>query len=154
MMLRKKPFYDSSFCYISILTIIHSGYVVATNYGMSQWTLVDGTQITNGAFGAINLQTGAPIWQTAMPDLLVSNVSPSIVGDLMIAGTGYDNNGLVGGSLIAMNKKTGEILMNYQLDVVFHGAISFANEYMFVSDGYRGPNVSFPSTSFLNDLDC
>jgi outer membrane protein assembly factor BamB len=115
-----------------------SVYTTATNYGNSTWTLVNGDQITWGAFSAINQQTGALVWQTPMPNQEISSVAPTVVGDIVLSGTQGANAGYTPGSLIAMNKATGAILLNVQLDVLFHGGISFANEYMLLGTGYQG----------------
>jgi outer membrane protein assembly factor BamB len=121
------------------LLIKYRVYFVATNYANLTWTLVNGVEIQNGAFGAVDQKTGKILWQTAIPGLMISSVSPTIVGDVMFAGSGGSSLGDAPGSLIAMNKDTGVILMNVELDVVFHGGISFANEFMLVSTGYRFP---------------
>jgi outer membrane protein assembly factor BamB len=115
----------------------YSAYFVATNYGNATWTLADGEVIKNGAFGAIDQQTGVVKWQVAIPNLEISSVSPSVVGDIVITGSQGAEIGFVPGSLIALDKHTGAVLLNNPLDVVFHGGVSFANEYMLVSTGYR-----------------
>jgi outer membrane protein assembly factor BamB len=109
----------------------------------------NGDTITNGAFGALNQLTGVIAWETQVPDLQVATLAPTIVGDIMMSGSTGAEVGYVPGSLIALNKNTGDILLNVQLDAQFHGGIAFANQYMLVGTGYSYNVVSCSSLLFI-----
>jgi glucose dehydrogenase len=120
-------------------------YYSAINYANLTWTLPDGTEITNGAFGALDHKTGTVVWAVAIPNLELSEVAPTVIGDIIMTGSTGSNAGYTPGNLIALNKNTGEMLVNLQLDSTYHGGIAFANNFMLVPTGYSYQNVSPPS---------
>ena len=97
--------------------------------------------IANSAFGAVNLKDGTIKWQTAAPRDMASSVTPVVVNDLVLTGTTgiqVENDILARGpgSLIALNKFTGEIVREDVLDAFFHGGIAVVEDYVLFGTGY------------------
>lgn len=101
--------------------------------------LQNGTTISNGAFGALNLTTGSIIWETPIPDNGTSLVPPSLVNDVVLVGKSspYTGQSYVGtGSLISLDKSTGRIVKEWPLDSYFQGAIAVVKDLVFFGTGY------------------
>jgi outer membrane protein assembly factor BamB len=100
-----------------------------------------GQIINNSCYGAADLATGNILWETQAPDNAIAQVPPTVVGDLVLVGrTGNDDNPAnfenTNGSLIALNKKTGKVLLNLPLDANFHGGIAVVDNYIMFGTGY------------------
>ena len=115
-------------------------YYTAVNSLRTPWQLQDGTKLSNGAFGAASLLTGKIVWETPVPRNATSQVMPSIVNDVVLVGTGGPYRGLLvpapPGSLLALDKDTGEVIKESILDTYFQGAIAIAGERIFFGTGY------------------
>ena len=97
-----------------------------------------GQIINNSAFGAADLKTGSLLWETQVPESSVAQVPPTVVGDLVLVGrtgSGADFEDSDGG-LVALNKQTGQIVLDLELDANFHGGIAVVDNYIMFGTGY------------------
>ena len=117
-------------------------YYTAANSGRTPWRLQNGTPLSNGAFGALNLTSGKILWETPVPANDSSVVPPSIVNNVLLTGRSgsYTPSGPVAhgqkGSLISLDKHTGSILKTWDLDSYFHGAIAVVDDFVMFGTGY------------------
>lgn len=130
-------------------------YFTAINWGFADWHLQPSGQLVNrSAFGAVSLATGAILWETAVPLNGTSYAPPSVVGDLVLVGkTGTDPNATqsydtTNGSLIALDKTTGQVLLDYVLDTNIHSGVAIRDEYVLFGLGYEGfqPSALVPGS--------
>jgi outer membrane protein assembly factor BamB len=100
--------------------------------------------VNRSAYGAASLATGDLLWETAVPQNGVAYGPPGVVGDLvLVARTGQDPNGTSNydqtpGGLVALDKRTGTVIMDYALDTNFHGAVAIRDRYVLFGLGYSG----------------
>lgn len=121
-------------------------YYTAVNSERKNYTLPGGdgkTTISNSAFGAARLKDGQIIWQTASPRDTMSLVTPSVANDIVLTGSTGAINGTspfpVGpGSLVALNKHTGQVVAEVILDSYFQGGIAPVHDYVMFGTGYAG----------------
>ncbi|KAL6706453.1 hypothetical protein ACN47E_005392 [Coniothyrium glycines] len=118
-------------------------YYTAINSNRVEFALPSGETISNSAFGAVDLRDGRTLWQTAAPRNTSTVVAPVVVNDVVLTGvSGNYSDGsffAVGpGSFIALNKRTGEILLEKPLDAYFRGNIATVHEYVMFGTGYAG----------------
>ena len=115
-------------------------YYTAVNSLRTPWELQDGTKLSNAAFGAASLLTGKIAWETPVPRNGTSQVMPSVVNDVVFVGTGGPYQGLLvpapPGSLLALDKYTGEVIKETILDTYFQGGIAIAGKRVFFGTGY------------------
>lgn len=66
---------------------------------------------------------------------------PTVVNDVLFTGrTGTNKTGsydLTQGGLIAIDKRSGLIIRDYNLEVNFHGGIAVQNDYVMFGTGYN-----------------
>jgi len=120
-------------------------YFTAINSGQVTWTMQpSGMVITNSAYGAADLKTGALLWETQAPENSIAFGPPTVVGDVvLVARTGiigpsatdpnYENTK---GGLVALRKRTGDIVADVELDANFHGGIAVQGQYVMFGTGY------------------
>jgi len=118
-------------------------YYTALNSNRVNFTLPNGDTISNSAFGAVNLRDGSTLWQKAAPRNTSTVVAPVVVNDVVLTGiTGNWSDSsffpIGPGSLLALNKRTGEILLEVPLDEYFRGNIATVHDYIMVGTGYGG----------------
>lgn len=65
-----------------------SAYFTSVNANRTPWRFVDGTSLSNGAFGAASLLDGKILWQTEVPRNGTSLVPPTVANDVVITGRG------------------------------------------------------------------
>lgn len=118
-------------------------YFTATNPLYKSWQLQPSNQTINrSAYGAAALSNGTLLWEVPAPDNGVAYGPPSIVGDLvLVAMTGTDVNGTktydaTAGSLVAIQKVTGKILVEFGIDSNFHGGIAVQGRNVLFGAGY------------------
>ncbi|KAK3693164.1 quinon protein alcohol dehydrogenase-like superfamily [Podospora appendiculata] len=99
------------------------------------------TVITAGAYGAIDIKTGAILWQTSVGGNFTASNAPTVVGDLVLAGKEINSGSQVAASFLAFKKSTGQVLLDLPLNTYFQSAISVAGKYIFFGSGYRGVTV-------------
>jgi outer membrane protein assembly factor BamB len=121
----------------------HAVYYTATNFDRVNFTLPNGTTISNSAFGAASLKDGSVLWQSKAPRNTASQVVPVVVNDVLLNGvTGDWAEGSVRpigpGSFLGINKLTGEILYETPLDSYFHAGITVVHDYVMFGTGYGG----------------
>ncbi len=117
----------------------HSVYFTGINaLGATFQLQPSGKTINNSAFGAADLKTGKLLWETQASKNSVAQVPPTVVSDLILVGrtgSGADFENSLGG-LVALNKYTGETLLDIDLNANFHGGIAVANEFIMLGSGY------------------
>jgi polyvinyl alcohol dehydrogenase (cytochrome) len=104
-------------------------------------TLPSGQQITNSAWGALSLQTGEVVWETQSPDSQLADAPLGVVGDVVI-GSVPAGGGAAFGSIVALSKRTGEILSTIPLlGAPQHGGVSTKGGFLLFGTG-DGRNAS------------
>ena len=97
---------------------------------------------------------GTVLWETAAPQDALSDVPPSVVNDVVFVGrTGENRTGnyeLTQGGLIAMNKVTGKVIKDYDLEINFHGGIAIQGKYIMFGTGYTYAAATFNGTGALH----
>lgn len=116
-------------------------YFTAANTGLQTWQIQPSNQtIVNSAFGAAKLIDGSLVWETASPENSSSLVPPTVVNDVVFFGrTGENitgNSQATHGGLVVVNKMTGEIIKDYDLNSNFHGGVAVQNQYVMFGTGY------------------
>ncbi|KAL8820388.1 MAG: hypothetical protein Q9223_001378 [Gallowayella weberi] len=125
-------------------------YYTAVNSLRTAWKLKNGTSLSNSAFGAASLTDGKILWETPAPANGSTAVQPTVVNDVIMVGVGavYPSPPYTGiGTLLALNKYTGEILKQTKLDAFFQSGIAVVRDSILFGTGYRssgmGGNGSF-----------
>jgi outer membrane protein assembly factor BamB len=120
-------------------------YFTAINSAHGPWALLPaGPTIERSAYGALNLSSGAVLWETPTPMAGMAFGPPSVVGDIvLVARTGQDPANNTGydqtqGGLVAVDKATGKILMDHALETNFHGGVAVQNKFLLFGTGYSG----------------
>ncbi len=98
--------------------------------------------ISNSAFGAVSLVDGKILWETQSPmNDSTSFATPSVVNDVVLTGRTQLGNLVTGahgpGGLVALNKITGAVLRDYQLNTSFYGNIAIVDNYVLFGTGYN-----------------
>ena len=118
-------------------------YFTAINFNQVPWILEpSGQTISDSAFGAASLSNGKLIWETqVLPNTSVALVPPTVVGDVVLVGrTGVsipDAFVGTGGSLYVLDKSTGAVIQELELDANFHGGIAVQDQYIMFGTGYQ-----------------
>jgi outer membrane protein assembly factor BamB len=113
-----------------------SVFFTAINWGGASWTLPSGQVLSNAAFGAVSQSTGAITWEVSAPQGYLSMTPPTVVGDIVLTGT--LGAGTAAGGLVALNKATGALLLNQDLDCTYRGGIAVQDNYLMLGTGYPG----------------
>ncbi|KAK3329221.1 quinon protein alcohol dehydrogenase-like superfamily [Apodospora peruviana] len=120
-------------------------YFTAINSDYKTWQLQpSGQTIARSAYGAASLATGMILWETAVPRQGFSLSPPTVVGDLVLVGrTGEDPNGTASydasqGSLVALKKATGQVILDKTVSTNFHGGVAVQGKYVLFGTGYSG----------------
>jgi len=130
-------------------------YFTGINWGFADFHLVPSGQLHNrSVYGAVELSSGKILWQTPVPGNGTSYSPPGVVGDLVLVGkTGSDPNATqnydtTNGSLIAMDRTTGRVVLDYVLDTNIHSAVAVWHEYVLFGLGYDGfqPSATVPGS--------
>ncbi|KAK6430740.1 hypothetical protein LTR95_013102 [Oleoguttula sp. CCFEE 5521] len=116
-------------------------YFTAVNPGLASWTLQpSGINISNSAFGAIELATGKFVWEVPVPGNWTSFAPPSVTEDVVLVGvSGFQ--GAVGppstrGSVVVLEKGSGKLLKEVQADSVMYGGVAVEGRYAMFGAGY------------------
>ena len=122
-------------------------YYVVINTGYLEWRLTPSNiTVSRSAYGAISLADGKIVWQTAVPRDGVCHAPPTVIGDLVLVArtgqvteenTAYDQTK---GSLVALNKATGKVVLDYDLMSNAHSGITVQGEHVLLGTGYSGPS--------------
>lgn len=133
-------------------------YYTDINSSRENVTLPDGSIISNSGFGAVNLRDGSTIWKIAAPRNTTTLVAPIVVNDVVLAGitgnwTAGNFNPTGPGSFLALNKFTGDILLEVHLDSDFRGNIAVVHEYVMFGTGYGGLSAPVKGTFQVWKLD-
>ncbi|KAK3986819.1 Quino protein alcohol dehydrogenase-like protein [Cladorrhinum sp. PSN332] len=131
-------------------------YYTNINSDYRNWTLLGSASgnnpgvVTNrSVYGALDLEDGRSVWQIKVPkEGGVSFAPPTVVGDLVLVGrSGEDPEGvgnvfgLTEGALLALNKKTGKVLVDYGLNSTLHSGVAVSGKYLFFGVGYQSFGV-------------
>lgn len=129
-----------------------AAYFTAINYLSTVWT--PGPASGNGtavavncsAWGAASLGDGTLQWESVTPADGMAFNPPTVVGDVMLVGRSGPSGLLSSGpgSLLALDKTTGKILLELPLDTTFRGGIAVQGQYVLFGTGYsRVDNGTF-----------
>jgi outer membrane protein assembly factor BamB len=115
-------------------------YFTAINYGSEEWHLIpSGIEVNNSAFGAMSLKEGTITWETAVPRMDYSYTAPTLVNDMLLVGaSGKITAGR--GSLMALTKADGKILLDMPVDSILRGGIAVQDQYVMFGTGYSYAN--------------
>ncbi|KAL8298354.1 hypothetical protein RB597_006803 [Gaeumannomyces tritici] len=117
-------------------------YFTNTNSDRKPFTMPDGQVISNSAFGAASLKDGRILWLTPAPDNHDSFVAPTVVNDVVLTGTtgarGERLDPIGPGYLTPLDKNTGNILRQIEMDTVFRGGMAAVGDYVLFGTGYGG----------------
>ena len=86
------------------------------------------------------MKDGKILWETPSPRNTTTSVQPTVVNDVVLVGAGGpytggpSNNGP--GSLLSLNKYTGEIIVETFLDSYFQAGIAVVKDYVLFGTGY------------------
>jgi outer membrane protein assembly factor BamB len=129
-----------------------AAYFTNVNSNGESYRLLNGTAITNSAFGAASLKDGSLLWLTATPRNHSSQIAPTIVNDLVLIGTttdsGGDPNTIAPGLFTPLDKRTGKVLRVETLDAYFHGNLAAVHDYVMFGTGYGGSGGPGQAGSF------
>lgn len=99
------------------------------------------TTITNSAYGAVDLQTGAILWETPVVRNMSSVSPPTAVGDIILTTRTRPLadavTGSVDGGLVAYRRGTGEMVLDFPLDSYTQSGISVFDTYIGIGTGYH-----------------
>lgn len=127
-------------------------YFTAINFLQTPWTPFGSNQnITWSGFGAASLLNGGLVWETSASYGSVAYSPPSVVGDVVLVARS-NNASVTSGGLVALNKKTGKLLLDQDVDATLHGGISVQDEYVFFGTGYsqgQSPTAGLGSFNVL-----
>jgi outer membrane protein assembly factor BamB len=116
-------------------------YFTAVNSDQVDFTLPSsGGAITYSAFGSASLLNGSLLWEVPTPFSSVSYAMPTVVGDLVLVATTMPLNATSAaashGEFLALDKRTGRIVLDLAMDNVVHGGIAVQDEYVLFGTGY------------------
>jgi len=118
-------------------------YFTAANSDQAAFTLSpSNVTIRNSAFGSAFLLNGSIVWEVAAPLNSVSYAMPTVVGDIVLVRTTNPINvtdpALFHGEFLALDKHTGQTLLDIPLDTVVYGGIAVQDQYVLFGTGYNG----------------
>lgn len=120
-------------------------YFTAINADYKTWQLQPSGQTVNrSAYRAVSLVDGRILRETPVPRNGISLGPPRVVANLvLVARTGQDPNGTASydqsqGGLVALNKATGQVIVDKELSTNFHGGIAVQGKYVLFGTGYSG----------------
>ncbi|OQO09078.1 hypothetical protein B0A48_05969 [Cryoendolithus antarcticus] len=129
-------------------------YFTAVNPGLAVWTLQpSGMNISNSAFGAIELSTGKFAWEVPVPGNWTSFAPPTVTEDVVLVGVG-GFQGAVGtpstrGSVVALEKGSGKLPKEIAADSVMYGGVAIEGKYAMFGAGYAS-NYQSPAVGSFN----
>ncbi|OIW29298.1 Quino protein alcohol dehydrogenase-like protein [Coniochaeta ligniaria NRRL 30616] len=116
-------------------------YFTEINAFQAAWTPqpANNTVITNSAYGSASLLTGTIVWETPVPNNMISTTPPTAVGDLILTGRSslLSFDVTLTGGLVALKRATGDVLFDFPLDTYSQAGISVYDKYIFVGSGYH-----------------
>lgn len=123
-------------------------YFTQINSYERKWQLQPSNETVHGsAYGAACLADGRIVWETATPGATSSLIGvaynpPTVVGGVVLVGkTGLDNSTggfeYSKGALLVLDKASGKLVHELDLDANFHSGIAVQGEYVMWGTGYR-----------------
>ena len=117
-------------------------FTAANSLGIPWKPVGSANTISNSAFGAVSLVNGKVLWETQSPmNDSTSFATPSVVNDVVLTGRTQLGNLVTRaygpGGLVALNKITGAVLRDYQLNTSFYGNIAIVDNYVLFGTGYN-----------------
>jgi polyvinyl alcohol dehydrogenase (cytochrome) len=109
-------------------------YVANANYANEEYHLIDGQNITWGAYSAVNLTTGEIVWQTPTVDFGPA-YGPVTVANGVVFGT--DEYGGVYG----LDATNGNVLYAHNFGQVIGGGVSVVDGHVYLPIGYEGVTI-------------
>jgi hypothetical protein len=120
-------------------------YFTAINSARLNYTLLPGTARTaKSSYGAAKLIDGSIVWMTATPQDSMAYAPATIASDvILVARTGNLTPGpfpipnTAKGGLLLLNKSTGAILQEINLDAISYSGIAAQDKYLMMGTGYN-----------------
>jgi hypothetical protein len=120
-------------------------YFTAIDSARLNYTLLPGTAKTaKSAYGAAKLIDGSIVWMTATPQDSMAYAPATISSDIvLVARTGNITPGpfpmpnTAKGGLVVLNKASGAILQQIDLDAVSYSGIAAQDKYLMMGTGYN-----------------
>ncbi len=120
-------------------------FYAEANSAYTPWTLINGTTVSSGFWGALDAATGAIKWQTADPQ---TGGDPGAVS----GGNGVVYGCSAGGNMNALSASTGAILWSYPSGQTCYGGAAIADSTVFWGTGYASLGPSTPGNLFAFKL--
>jgi len=105
-------------------------YVAITNAGHLNYTLIDGTTVTSGAWSALDPKTGRILWQTPDPVGAMDMGAVSVANGVLYAPS-------FSGNMHALNAATGKLLWTFASGGSVIDGPSIVDGLVFWGSGYR-----------------
>lgn len=116
-------------------------FYTAINYAAMQWTIQpSGVNISNSAWGSLNLKTGNPTWSTPCPDDQLAYSPPGVINDIVFVGQSGSSKVNISGAVLALSKTTGSVLHTLPIDTVQDGGIMAQGGFVMFGTGYQYRN--------------
>ena len=120
-------------------------YFTAINSARLNYTLIPGTEKTaKSSYGAAKLVDGSIVWMTKTPKDSMAYAPATISNDIvLVARTGnlvpgpFPMPNTATGGLIMMNKATGAILQEIDLDAISYSGIAAQDKFVMMGTGYN-----------------
>jgi outer membrane protein assembly factor BamB len=116
-------------------------YYTGLNSNRVSFTLLNGHVAENSVWGALALKNGDTLWETVAPRNTYTVVAPAVVNDVVLTGLSSgnwsDGKAVGPGSFVALDKRTGKILLERQLGATFRGNFAIVHDYVMFGTGYR-----------------
>lgn len=125
----------------------YSIYYTAVNSDLKTWQIQPSNETTkSSAFGSASLINGSILWETPVPNDAFAIAPPTVVNDVVLFTRAGKQSAPIReqytktvGGLIPVNKHTGKILDEYELDATMHGGIAVVDRYVLFGTGYEPP---------------
>ena len=109
-------------------------YAAISNIEGTEWTPLDGTPITYGAWSALNPATGEILWQTADPNGVPDQAALTVANGVVYAGS--LSSAVDAGTFNALDAETGEIVWSFASGSEVNAGPAVVNGVVYWGTGY------------------
>ena len=120
-------------------------YFTQINNANKRYTLpISKTNITNSAYGAVDIRSGKIVWDTPVPGNGTSNSPPTVAGDVVLVGMSDYAGGKTAssGGLVVLERGSGKVLGKVVVDNVVQGGVAADGDYVLFGSGYRASGAA------------